>query len=70
MSKHSNMRTLKYLTISVILTGLFYIVFASEMDTVDFREWTLTTKVLFVLATIAVDLVLIDSHRRTEADAK
>ncbi len=64
------MKTLKYLTISIVLTGLFYIVFASEMDTVYFREWTLTTKVLFVLATITVDLVLIDSHRRTEADTK
>ena len=64
------MRTLKYLLLSLVLTGLFYIVFASEMDTVDFREWTLTTKVLFVLVTITIDLMLIDSHRRTGADAK
>jgi hypothetical protein len=57
------MKTLKYLAISVILTALLYIVFATESDSVDFRTWTDSAKILFVLATISVDFVLMELYR-------
>lgn len=57
------MKTLKYLMYSIIFTALIYFLFVIETDTVYFAEWDLTVKALFVLATITVDLVLIESHR-------
>ena len=57
------MKTLKYLAYSIIFTALIYFLFVIETDTVFFAEWSMTVKALFVLCTITVDLVLIESHR-------
>jgi hypothetical protein len=57
------MKTLKYFAYSIIFTGLIYLLFTVESDSIDFREWTMTVKALFVLCTITVDLVLIESHK-------
>jgi hypothetical protein len=57
------MKILKYLAYSLIFTALIYFLFVIETDTVIFAEWSLTVKALFVLCTVTVDLVLIESHR-------
>jgi len=57
------MKTIKYLAYSLIFTALIYFLFVIETDTVYFAEWDMTVKALFVLCTITVDLVLIESHR-------
>lgn len=57
------MKTLKYITISIVLTAVIYVFFAAESNSYDFRTWNETAKILFVICTCVLDLVLIDLHR-------
>jgi len=57
------MKTIKYVFISLILTALIYIVFASESNSIDIRTWKQSAQFLFVLASFTVDLILIELYR-------
>ena len=57
------MKTIKYVLLSLVLTGLIYIVFASEADSIDIRTWKQSAQFLFVLASFTVDLILIELYR-------